>query len=126
MKSLRRVALFASALLVSLAAFAATVNWTAPTANTDGSAIPATGPGSIASYRIEYGTCNGTAFGTKAGEIVVNAPALTGNTPPTAPGTWCYRMYAVNTFGVESDPTNVVSKVIAPPKPNPPGNFTVL
>lgn len=68
--------------VASLPALAAdiTTTWTYPTQNTDGSAIPASGAGSIASSRVEWGTCAGAAFGTKLGEarsvasVIVNPP----------------------------------------------------
>lgn len=92
--------LIALVVLVVLAALAtaaqagtATVSWTNPTQNTDGSAIPSTGPGSLTSTRIEWGTCSGTAFGSRAGDMVVNQPATSGVVQNLAPGTWCFRAY---------------------------------
>jgi hypothetical protein len=101
-----------------------TVNWTPPTTNTDGSAIPATGVGSLTIYRVEYGTCNGAAFGTKVGEVTRAAPA-TGTTLNLQPGTTCVRAFVSNTYDSESAASNVASKVVAPPVPNPPTNLTV-
>jgi hypothetical protein len=101
-----------------------TVNWTPPTANTNGSAIAATGPGSLTNYRVEYGTCVGSAFGVKAGEVTRAAPA-TGTTLNLQPGTTCVRAFVSNTFGKESAASNVTSKVIDQPVPNPPTNLTV-
>lgn len=98
----------------------ASVSWTMPTQNTDNTPIPATGSGSIASSRVEWGSCIGTAFGTKAGEATVPAPATSYVVADLAPATWCFRAYAKNTFGVESGPSVVVSKVIVPPTPKPP------
>lgn len=103
----------------------ATSTWTAPTANTDGTVIPATGAGSIVSHRLEWGTCSGTAFGTKIAEAVVLAPALTYTVTNLAPGTYCFRVYAKNTYGIESAPSGVVSKVVPAPVPNPPTLVTV-
>ena len=96
------------------------VSWTQPTSNTDGSTIPASGSGSIASNRIEWGTCSGSAFGTKAGEKVVSPAATNTTVVGLTPGTHCFRAYATNTYGTESAASNVASKVIAPPTPNPP------
>lgn len=98
----------------------ATLGWTLPTQNTDNSAIPATGAGSLVSTRIEWGTCSGTAFGTKAGEAVVPTPATTYVVTDLAPATWCFRLFAKNTYGIEGGPSNVVSKVAVPPTPKPP------
>ena len=96
------------------------VTWTQPTTNTDGSAIPATGPGSIASNRIEWGTCNGTAFGTKVGERVVSPVATSATVTGLGPATWCFRAYATNTYAQESAASNAAQRVVNPPVPNPP------
>lgn len=119
-----------SALVLTLAAglaLAATITatWQNATQNTDNSAIPATGPGSIANTRIEWGTCNADTFGTKAGEKLVTGAVTTTATPDLAPGRWCLRAIHINTFGVESDPSATAIKVIDAPKPRPPGNFSV-
>ena len=104
----------------------ATVSWTYPTKNTDGSSIPASGAGSIASTRVEYGSCSGTAFGTKAGEVAVQAPsASTTITGFAAGATSCFRAFAKNTFGVESAASGVASKAFPPPTPQPPVIVTV-
>lgn len=119
--------LVALVLLVVVPAFAAdvTVTWTPPTQNTDGSAIPASGPGSLTSTRVEWGSCVGTAFGTTAGERTVNAPAATTTITGLAPGTHCFRAYARNTYGVESLASGVASRTLAAPTPNPPTAVTV-
>lgn len=103
----------------------AVLTWTLATQNTDGTAIPASGAGSLAATRVEWGTCSGANFGAKAGDQLVPAPAMTYTVTGLAPGTHCFRAYSRNTYGQESDPTNVVSKVIAPPTPQPPGTLTV-
>jgi hypothetical protein len=115
------IALALGALCIAGAAKAATVTvtWAPPTTNTDGSAIPATGAGSLTTYRIEYGTCNGAAFGVKAGEVTRAAPA-TSVTLNLQPGTSCVRAFVANTYGSESAASNVSSKVVDPPTPNPP------
>lgn len=115
-----------SLLLGAVAAYAATVNvsWTNATKNTDDSSIPSSGPGSIASTRVEIGTCNGTAFGTKVGEFTVQGAATTATSPNLQPGTWCARAFHTNTYGSESGPSNVAVKVIAAPTPQPPSGFT--
>ncbi len=107
--------------LLPLSALAAgvTVTWTHPTQNTDGSALALA---NIASTRVEHGSCSGTAFGTKAGEAVVPAPATT-TTFDLAPGTHCFRAYTktVAALGaLESGPSGVASKVVPFPPPNPP------
>ena len=122
------IAVFASLIVawvcfMSMTAFAAdaVVSWTNPTQNTDGSAIPASGAGSLTGTRVEYGTCNGTAFGSSAGSVTVNAPATTVTIPGFAAGaTNCFRAFARNTFGNESLASNVVAKTFPTPTPNPP------
>ena len=103
----------------------AELTWTYPATNVDGTAIPATGAGSVASTLIEWGTCSGTAFGTKAGGATVPAPAKTYTVTGLAVGTHCFRAAVTNSYGTQSDWTGAVQKVIAPPKPNPPVIVTV-
>jgi hypothetical protein len=111
-------------MLVAFAAHAstATLSWTLPTQNTDGSAIPATGPGSIASTRVEWGSCAGAnVFGTKAGEVTVSAPGTSTTIAALAPATtYCFRAFARNTYAAESAASNVASKAMPTPVPNPP------
>lgn len=100
------------------------VSWVPPTTNTDTSAIPATGPGSLVTYRVEYGTCSAPGvFGVKAGEVPRPAPA-TGTTLNLQPGTSCVRVFVNNTYGNESIPSNVASRVVDAPTPGPPTNLT--
>jgi hypothetical protein len=123
----RRVLLIAGAALVvafmSWQAFAvtATVTWVNPTANSNGTVIPATGAGSLTQTRVEWGTCSGTAFGVKAGEVVVLAPGVSAAIPGFADGqVACFRAYAKNTYLLESAASNVVPKSFPAPTPNPP------
>ncbi len=96
------------------------VSWTNPTTNTDGSAIPTTGAGSLTGTRVEWGTCSGGAFGTRAGELTAPAGATTAQIANVAPGTWCVRAFSRNTYGSESAASGVASKVVPVPVPNPP------
>lgn len=109
-------------LLLSGAAHAGdlAVRWTPPTTNTDGSSIPASGAGSLTGTRLEWGTCSGTAFGTSIGSTIVAAPATSHTVTGLAPGTYCVRAFARNTYGSESAASVVASKVIVAPVPNPP------
>lgn len=123
-----RVPLLVLSCLVATAALAATlsVRWTNATQNTDNTAIPATGAGSIATTRVEWSQCGpGDTFGTKVGETSVLGTVTQTTTPDLPPGHWCLRAIHVNTFGVESDPSNVAVKDIAAPKPRPPANFSI-
>lgn len=108
--------------MAALPAMAANLDltWTYPAKNVDGSDIPAAGAGSIASSKVEWGTCAGTAFGTKAGEATVPAPTKTYSVPNLAPGTHCARVLVTNTYGVSSDFTAAVSRTVDAPKPLPP------
>ena len=115
---MRTLLLLALLPLTALAA-SVTVTWTHPTQNTDGTALALA---NIASTRVEHGTCSGTAFGTKAGEAVVPAPATT-TTFDLGPGTHCFRAYTKTVAavgGLESSPSGVASKVVPFPPPNPP------
>lgn len=103
----------------------AALTWTLATQNTDGSAIPASGPTSLASTRVEWGTCSGSNFGTASGQQTVATPATTYTITGLAAGTWCFRAYSRTVAGLESAPTNAVTKTILQAPPQPPGNLTV-
>lgn len=126
---MRKVSVICMALagLLSVGALAASVtaSWQNATLNEDGSSIPATGPGSIDTTRVEYGTCNGTAFGVKAGEFLVPSVTLSQVVDSLSPGVWCFRAYHKNTYGQESAPSLVKQVTIPAPKPRPPQNFSV-
>lgn len=124
---MKRAILGIACVLLAAVAMAATISasWQNATTNTDSTAIPATGAGSIATTRVEYGTCNGTDFGQKQGEVVVAGTATSAVTPNLPPGRYCARAIHINTYGVESDPSNVAVKVIEAPKPRPPANFSL-
>lgn len=95
------------------------VSWTNPTQNTDGTAIPATGAGSIATNRVEWGSCVGAAFGTPAGSQsipVATSYVVTG----LAPALHCFRLTATNTYGSESGVSGVAQRNVVAPVPNPP------
>ena len=103
----------------------AVLTWTLATQNTDGSAIPASGPTSLASTRVEWGTCSGSNFGTASGQQIVATPAVTYTVTGLAAGVWCFRAYSRTVAGLESAPTVAVTKTILQAPPNPPGNLTV-
>lgn len=96
------------------------VTWTQPTANTDNSAIPATGAGSIASNRVEWGPCAGGSIGSVSGSLPVTPARTNATVPGLAPGDWCFRVYATNTYGSESAASNVASRTVVAPTPKPP------
>lgn len=113
------LALLVFAALPALAADV-TTTWTYPTLNTDGSTIPASGAGSIASSKVEWGSCVGSTFGTKIGEATVPAPTKTHTVTGLPPATYCVRASVANTYGISSDMTAAVTVTVNPPKPQPP------
>lgn len=99
-----------------------TASWVNPTTYTDGSVLPAT---DIQQVKVEYGTCVGAAFGTKLGEKVLATTGATTVLTGLAPGTYCLQV-RVMAKNVLSAPSNVATKVIIQPAPNPPTNLTVV
>lgn len=84
---------------------AATVNWTVPTTNADGSPLT-----NLARYNVLYGTSATALTNTR----VVNDPTSRGTTISSlAAGTWYFAVRAVNSNGGESASSNVASKVVA-------------
>lgn len=120
----------AAALLVLAASLAnagdAKLTWTLATQNTDGTAIPATGPERLAATRLEWGSCDGAGFGIQAGEQIAPVPVTEYTVTGLAAGEHCFRAYSQLANGAESVPTNVVRKTIEPAIPEPPGNLTVI
>jgi hypothetical protein len=82
----------------------ATLSWTAPTQNTDGTALT-----NLAGYKIRYGKSAATL------DQVLDIPSA-GITSATieglASGTWYFTMSSYTNTGVESSPTGAVSKTI--------------
>jgi hypothetical protein len=82
----------------------ATVNWTPPTTNTDGTALT-----DLAGFKVVYGrsstTLNQSASVTNAGLTSYTVNSLTS-------GQWFFAVRAVNSAGVESDISNVATKTI--------------
>jgi hypothetical protein len=83
----------------------ALVRWTAPTTNTDGSALT-----DLASFKVLYGTSS-TSF-TKTANI--SDPAARSFTVGSlTPATWYFKVHLVNSKGVESADSNVASKAVS-------------
>ena len=82
----------------------ATLSWTAPTENTDGSTLA-----NLAGYRIRYGTSASTLTQTI---VISNASVTTYVVEDLAPATWFFAVTAVNSSGAESTNSNVASKQI--------------
>ena len=118
----RSIALALGLIPTAALAASATLTWTMPTQNVDGSTIPASGDGALAQSRVEYGPC-GTGGGLANVEngVIVPAPTTTAVINSFVGGeTVCFRVRVKNNLGVESEPSNVVSKTFDAPKPRPP------
>jgi hypothetical protein len=90
--------------VVGTATGSATLTWTPPTGNTDGSALS-----DLAGYRIYWGT----AQGNYPNSVALNNPGLTSYVvEQLAPATWYFVVTAVNSSGVESQYSNVASKAV--------------
>jgi hypothetical protein len=105
----------------------ASLSWTAPTRNTDGTALT-----NLSGYRLHYGTVATDLVQT----LQIASPTTTSHTMTNlAEGTWHFGVRALAASGAESVMSNVVSKVIAsstethsstrvvtvtPPEPEPP------
>jgi hypothetical protein len=81
----------------------ATVSWTPPTTNTDGSALT-----DLASYRVSYGRSTTNLNQTAS----VNVGLTTYRIDNLTTGTWYFAVYAINSRGLESDISNIASKTI--------------
>ncbi len=82
----------------------ATINWTPPTANTDGSTLT-----NLSGYRVLYGTNQNDLNQTQA---VNNAGATNVTISNLTAGTWYFAVVATNSAGGESDLSNIASKVV--------------
>ena len=82
----------------------ATLSWTAPTENTDGSSLS-----NLAGYRIRYGTSSSSLTQTIA---ISNVSVTTYVVEDLAPATWYFAVTAVNSAGTESAYSNVANKRI--------------
>jgi hypothetical protein len=88
--------------VLQLAVGSATVNWTPPTENTDGSALS-----DLAGYRIAYGMSPTDL----SQSIVIDNPGATSYTVGNlSVGRWYFAVFAVNSRGVESDMSNVANR----------------
>lgn len=88
--------------VVQVSAGNATLSWTAPTQNTDGSALA-----NLAGYRIYYGT---SASALTQVVQVANAGMTTYVLEDLSPATYYFALKAYNSAGAESTQSNVVSK----------------
>jgi len=90
--------------VVAVAGGSATLTWTPPTTNTDGTPLT-----NLAGYRVRWGT----AAGNYPNTVTLNNPGLAtyvvGN---LAPGTYYFVVTALNSSGVESAFSNMASKAV--------------
>lgn len=82
----------------------ATLSWTPPTRNTDGSAL-----NNLAGYRIHYGRSAGELSQTIQ---IADAGATRYTIERLSAGTWHFAVRAYNSAGGESDPSNTISKAV--------------
>jgi len=90
--------------VIALANGSATVSWTPPTTNTDGSTLA-----NLSGYRILYGR---SADNLNQSVAVNNAGASSFVVDNLATGTWFFGVVAVNAAGLESDVSDVATKII--------------
>ena len=89
--------------VVQVSTGSATLSWTAPTTNTDGSAMTLSG------YRLVYGTSSTNLDQT----VQITNPGVTTYTVPNlASGTWYFGLYAESSTGAESARSNVATKTV--------------
>lgn len=89
--------------VVQVSLGSATLSWNLPTQNTDGSALT-----NLSGYRIDYGTSTSTMTQTIS---ISNASVSTYIVGNLSPATWYFALKAIAN-GVESDQSNVASKVV--------------
>ena len=81
----------------------ATVNWTPPTTNTDGSSLT-----NLAGYHIYYGTSSSNLSQSATAGAGVSSYMIDN----LSPGTWYFGVKSYTSDGTESDSSNVASKTI--------------
>lgn len=82
----------------------ATLSWTAPTQNADGTTLM---PGDLTGINVYYSTTSG-AYGNTS--TVSNPSVDTNVVSNLSPGTWFFWVTAFNEFGNESEPSNIAMK----------------
>jgi hypothetical protein len=89
--------------VTALATGSATLTWTAPSQNTDGSALT-----NLSSYKIYWSR----SAGSYPNSATVGVGIATYVVDSLTPGTWYFTITAVNAAGIESSYANVVSKTL--------------
>jgi hypothetical protein len=90
--------------VTAMATGSATVSWTPPTANTDGTSLQ-----NLAGYRIYYGT---SASSLDKSVNVPTAGTTSYMVDNLTPATWYFTVKAYTSSGTESDASNVATKTI--------------
>jgi hypothetical protein len=90
--------------VLALASGSATVNWTAPTQNTDDTPLT-----DLAGYRIIYGR---SADQLDQSADVTNPGLTSYRIDNLSVGTWYFAVIVINASGVESDISNVATKIL--------------
>jgi len=129
---MKYLAILALLFSVNANAGVVTATWTNPTTCVDattGAAVGTCDP--LASNRIEWGTCTtatSTVFSVKVGEDTTPGPVTTWTSAvQIPPGRYCFRVFATDTDGDESNASNVVAKVVpTDTKPVPPVMTSVI
>lgn len=110
------LAILLLALSASAHAFRFKVEWKNPTTNTDNSPLT-----DLSSIEIEWGTCNGTLFGTYKGGALIATSAVGANMSTFIEGQAdagttkvCVRAFAIAATGAKSDSSNVAVKQLLP------------
>lgn len=110
-----------------------TASWVNAATNTDNTAIPASGAGSLVRTVVEYGTRNGAVFGTKAGEVFIAAPATSLQLNLVVVQEYALRAFHCNTYATTfaanapgcSGFSNLAFRIVPPPTPSAPQTFSV-
>lgn len=97
---------------------ASTISWVPPIQNRDGSALV-----DLAGYRIRYGT---TPTALTQTIQIADAGTTSYVVDGLTPGTWYFTVSSYTTAGVESDPSNVVSKTLVAHVTPPPAETWVV
>ena len=90
--------------VTQVATGSATISWTPPTQNTDGSSLT-----NLAGYRLYYGTNSASLTQTVQ---IANAGASSFVVENLSPATWYFAVKAYNSSGAESDMSGLASKTI--------------
>lgn len=99
-----------------------TTTWTNATQRTDGTPFPAS---ALANSTVEWGTCNGNAFGTVIGSANAAGAATSLVSPAVPPAIYCVRVKHNAVDGTVSAYSNVVPKTIIAAPPEAPVIVTV-